>query len=338
MPAVSVLMPCYNAAATLGEALETLERQSLPDFEVVAVDDGSTDQTGQILRDWTRRDRRFRILSRPHQGIIAALNAGLAACRAPFVARMDADDRVHPDRLARQVDFLAQRPEVAVAGCLVSGFPARQVGEGLRLYLRWLNSLVSEADIRREIFIESPFAHPSVMFRREWVEQVGGYQERGWAEDYDLWLRLAQAGARFAKVPEFLLEWRESPWRLTRTAERYSLDNFLRAKAFYLKRGPLVGRETVFIWGAGTAGKRLGRYLQQNGISLTAFVDVDPRKVGRTRRGLPVLSAEELRAWWGRLPGPVLIAAVGARGARPVIRERLSALGLVEGQDWWFAA
>jgi GT2 family glycosyltransferase len=251
---------------------------------------------------------------------------------------MDADDRAHPDRLARQVHFLDRHPQVGVAGCLVSGFPPELVGEGSRLYLRWLNSLVTDADIRREIFIESPFAHPSVIFRRDWVEQVGGYQERGWAEDYDLWLRLAQAGARFAKVPEILLEWRETPQRLTRTNERYSLDNFLRAKAYYLKHGPLAGREPVFIWGAGTAGKRLGRYLQQDEVPLAAYVDVDPRKIGRTRRGLPVLSPQELRIRWERSTCPALIAAVGARGARPIIRERLSALGLVEGQDWWFAA
>src|SRR3990172_3586333 len=116
-----------------------------------------------------------------------------------------------------------------------------------RLYLDWLNSLVSDADIRREIFVESPLAHPSVVFLRRWVEQVGGYQDHGWPEDYDLWLRLYLAGANFAKVPEVLLYWRESPERLTRRDGRYALENFLRAKAHYLKRGPLAGGEAVII-------------------------------------------------------------------------------------------
>jgi glycosyltransferase involved in cell wall biosynthesis len=338
IPAVSVLMPCYNAADTLVEALRSLERQSLPDFEVIVVEDGSSDSSPEILNNWGRADGRIHCLGQAHQGIIAALNNGLRACRSPLVARMDCDDRSFPVRLELQAAFLQAHPEVSVVGCLVAGFPQGHVRQGFRLYIDWLNSLVCDADIRREIFIESPLAHPSVMYRREVVLQAGGYQDRGWPEDYDLWLRLYHQEERFAKIPQVLLEWRERPERLTRTDSRYSLENFLRLKAHYLARGPLKDRNAVIIWGAGMMGRRLSKHLVRQNVPLQAFIDVDPAKIGRTRRGLPILSPGDLPDWWARQERPALLAAVGARGARQLIRDHLAALGFVEGLDWWGAA
>jgi len=338
MPIVSVLMPCYNASKTLLEALDSLSRQTFPNFEVIAVDDGSTDATQKILQEWAARDKRLHVISRPHQGLIAALKAGLDACNTPYVARMDADDRSYPERLSRQVAYLEAHPEVSVVGCLVEGFPERQVRPGFRIYIDWLNSLLSDKDIRREIFIESPLPHPGVTFRRQVILQVGGYQECVWAEDYDLWLRLYLAGARFAKLPEILLKWREHPKRLTRTDGRYSLENFLRAKAFYLARGPLVRRDAVIVWGAGMVGRRLVKQLEGQNTPLTAFVDIDPRKIGCSQRGLPIIAAEELPAIWKSFTHPVILAAVGAYGARQIIRRRLIQMGYDEGDDWWGVA
>lgn len=338
LPRVSVLMPCYNAAGTLAEALETLASQTLPDFEIIAVDDGSTDSTRGILENWAGRDPRMSVLVRPHRGIIPALNDGLAACRAPLVVRMDADDRCHPLRLERQVAWMDEHPPVAAAGCLVKGFPETEVRLGFRIYLEWLNSLVTDEQIRREIFVESPLAHPSVIFRKDWVERAGQYQDHGWPEDYDLWLRLYLQGARFGKVAEVLVEWREAPQRLTRCDSRYSVENFLRAKAHYLQRGPLSGSDAVFIWGAGMMGRRLGKQLQRVEAPLVAFFDIDPRKIGSTRRGLPILPPAELLPWLARYHHPVVLAAVGARGARQIVRQRLNGFGLLEGQDWWSVA
>jgi glycosyltransferase involved in cell wall biosynthesis len=338
IPAVSVLLPCYNAASTLVECLASLEAQSFQDYEVVAVDDGSSDSTLEILQSWQRKDPRYRLLAKPHAGIISALNSGLAECRASLVARLDADDCCRPERLGLQVPFLQDHPELALVSCRVEGFPAEQVREGFRIYIDWQNALVTDADIRRELFIESPFAHPSVMFRKAWVDQVGGYQEHGWPEDYDLWLRLYLAGAHFAKLPQVLLEWREAPQRLTRTDSRYSLENFLRLKAWALVNGPLRGREAVFIWGAGMMGRRLGKQLQLQEAPLVAYIDIDPRKIGHNRRGLPILAPEALPEWWKKYSNPILLVAVGARGARPLIRARLEAFGLNEGEDWLFCA
>ena len=338
MPAISVLMPCYNAASTIDEALTSLARQTLSDYELIAVDDGSSDRTLGILNRWARRDPRIQILTQPHAGILEALNHGLSICQAPYVARMDTDDHSHPRRLELQTHYLDNHPKTAVVGSLVAAFPNGQVRQGFQIYLEWLNALISDESIRREIFIESPLAHPSVAFRRELVIQAGGYQEHGWPEDYDLWLRLYCSGAHFAKIPRVLLEWREHPQRLTRTDSRYSLENFLRAKAHYLVQGPLAGREAILIWGAGMIGRRLSKHLLRKGCSLVAFIDIDPRKIGRTRRGRPIIAPQDLPALWGHYTNPALLAAVGARGARALIRTRLVEMGLVEGRDWWAVA
>jgi glycosyltransferase involved in cell wall biosynthesis len=338
MTSVSVLLPCYNAAETLEACLDSLAAQTHPDFEVVAVDDGSSDATAEILRGRAAADRRIQLLVRPHGGIIRALNHGLASCRGRYVARMDADDRCDPQRLAKQAEFLDANPEVALVSCLVRAFPSENVRGGFRVYLDWLNALVRHEDILREIFVESPLPHPSVMLRRDWLVRCGAYQERGWPEDYDLWLRMAQAGAVFAKLPEVLLDWRERPERLTRVDRRYSLENFLRAKAHYLARGPLVGRDAVIVWGAGMMGRRLSKHLLRHGAPLQAFIDIDPKKIGRTRRGRPVIAPQDLPAAWARAENPILLAAVGARGARDLIRTRLAEMGFKEGRDWWGVA
>jgi glycosyltransferase involved in cell wall biosynthesis len=337
-PRISVLLPCCNAAAALDEAIESVLRQTADGLEVVVVDDGSSDETPARLDRWAHQDRRMRVLRRPRAGLVESLNAGLAECRAPLIARMDADDRSHPERFASQASLLDDRPDLAAVGCLVEAFPPEAIGPGLKLYLDWQNSLTTSEAIAREIYVESPLVHPSVMMRAEWVGRVGGYQDKGWPEDYDLWLRLHAAGGRFAKVSQTLFYWREHAGRLTHGDPHYSIDSFLRAKAFYLARGPLQGRQSVILWGAGIVGKKLSRLLMAEGLPLTAFVDIDPAKIGRTRRGLPVIGPRDFMPLWTQSPRPALLAAVGARGARTLVREQITSFGLVEGQDWWAVA
>ncbi|MEM6455455.1 MAG: glycosyltransferase family 2 protein, partial [Acidobacteriota bacterium] len=168
---------------------------------------------------------------------------------------------------------------------------------------------------------------------------VGGYLYlRGWPEDYDLWLRLIARGARFAKVPAVLHVWREHDDRLTRTDARYATRSFLACKAAHLADGPLADAEAVLVWGAGPTGRRLLADLQVRGVPIVACIDVAPRKIGGRLRGVPVVGPESLP------PAPVagerlrLITAVGARGARALLRRRLTAAGWVEGRDFWCAA
>lgn len=333
-PFVSVVMPVYNAEATLSQALDSLLRQRFAAFEVLVVDDGSDDGAPSVIERYAAQDGRIRPFFTGRRGLIPTLNTALAHARAPLVARMDADDVSHPDRLGLQYEFLQAHPDIALVGTLIRCFPRPQVGDGFRIYERWLNSLITPEDIAREIYIESPLVHPSIMARRADIEDVGAYQDFGWPEDYDLWLRLHLSGRRFAKVPRLLYFWREGPHRLTRQDGRYAVENFLRAKAHYLRSGPLSADPRAIIWGAGQIGRRISKHLQRNGVDLVAFVDIDPQKIGNTRRGAPIISPEDLPRVWKLHETPLILAAVPSRGARGLIRAHLGGMGMVEGKDF----
>jgi glycosyltransferase involved in cell wall biosynthesis len=336
-PSVSVLLPVHNGLPFLGECLASLAAQSMADFEIVVVDDGSTDGSTELLAATALADSRLRLLRQPRGGLVAALNRGLADCCAPYVARLDADDLAARRRLELQAAALDADPGLGVVSCRVRHFPSAAVGAGFRIYERWLNRLLSHDQILRERFIESPLPHPSVMARREVLEEAGGYRDRGWPEDYDLWLRLAAAGVRFAKLPRCLVGWRAHPGRLTHTDRRYAVERFLACKAHHLARGPLAACQPV-VWGAGQTGRRLAKHLEREGAAPEAFVDIDPKKIGGSLRRRPVLAAAELPRLLSRLDRPVVVTAVSSRGARELIRQQLRRWGLEEGLGFWCAA
>lgn len=330
MPAVSILMPVYNAAPWLGAAIESVRRQTWRDWELLLVDDGSTDETLTVAARCAQGEPRIRLFPRPHQGLVAALNWGLSQASGPWIARMDGDDLMHPRRLEEQLLFAEAHPHLTVIGCLVRCFPRRSLREGMERYERWLNSLLRHEEMVADLFVESPLAHPSVLLRREALEAVGGYQDHGWPEDYDLWMRLWLAGAKFGKVNQVLHFWRNRSDRLTRTDPRYSVRQFRELKIYYLKHSFLAGREAVQLWGAGRGGKEWARHLEQRGIRVVRFVDIDPVKIGRTVRGVPVIAPQELP----RHRDVPLLATVGVKGARFLIRARLDRMGWVEGRDY----
>jgi len=201
-------------------------------------------------------------------------------------------------------------------------------------YEIWLNSLVTHEQMERDLFVESPLAHPSVIARRQVLLDAEGYREMDWPEDYDLWLRLFAAGVRFAKVPRHLYWWRERTDRLSRTSPAYSPASFRACKVHHLRsyeppgQMHLAGRNSVAVWGAGKEGKALARHLVRNGIRITRFVDIDPRKIGGQVLGAPVVPPEELTR------EEYLLVAVGAPGARAQIRQYLDSRGWQEPEDY----
>jgi glycosyltransferase involved in cell wall biosynthesis len=197
-PLISVVMPVHNALPFLDESIISILGQTLSDFEFVILDDASTDGSVEALRQWSLRDKRIHLYEGKKQlGVSRSSNAVVAKARAPIVARMDADDIAHPERLRRQWSIIQGRPDVAVVGSLCNGIDAS--GREVRPRDRWRL-------VRRSAYI--PFPHGSVMFRREMFDQVGGYDERSdGGEDQDLFLRMAACG-RVLTLPEVLYSYR----------------------------------------------------------------------------------------------------------------------------------
>ncbi len=329
-PALSVLLPCRDAERYLEACIESLERQTETDLEFLAVDDGSRDRTGELLSRWAARDSRVRLLRTPGRGIVASLRLAAARARAPLLARMDADDVAQPERLARQCRYLAAHPTLAGCGSRVAYFPRSAIGSGYRRYETWLNGLSTPDELARDLFVECPIAHPSMVVRVEAYRRVGGYRRRDWPEDYDLVLRLHARGMRMGNVPELLLHWRVTPARLSARSEAYSPAAFRRCKVHFLRAFVPEGRRLV-VWGAGKVGKGFARELLRQGHEIEAFVELDPRKIGQRVHGAPVVEPAALSSLFRQ---SYVLIAVGSPGARREIREALCELGFEELRDY----
>ena len=332
-PRVSILLPAWNAARTLPACLRSVQRQSEARWHCVIVDDGSQDDTPACARDFAARDPRFEIVGTPHRGIVAALNAGLQRCRAPLIARMDADDVMHRHRLAAQTRALRDDPRLAAVGCHVRLFPRRHLRPGRRAYERWLNNLNTAEHVWQDAFVECPVAHPTLMIRRALLMELG-YRDCGWPEDYDLLLRALARGWRVGMVPQRLLSWRDVPERLSRTHPAYDLARFTACKAAFLARSFLVDTETYVLWGYGSTGKALRRALLRHGKTPSHIVELHPGRLGKRIHGAPVVPPQALPG----LPRRPLIASVAGEQARGEIREALACMGFVDGRDFVCAA
>lgn len=333
MATVTVVLPAFNAEPTLGAALESLRRQSLPDWECLLIDDGSSDGTWDVAESAARRDPRVTPVRRPRQGLVATLAEAIGMASTRYIARMDADDLMRRDRLARQVAALDADPGLALVGCHVRGFPRPALSPRRREYESWLNSLATESAIRRDALVECPLAHPTWMARASLFHSVP-YRDMAWAEDYDLLLRALAAGHRIGVVPARLHAWRDGPGRLSRADPRYGPARFTACKADHLARGFLAASPRYILWGYGDTGRVLRRALLAHGKEPAAIVEVKAGRIGQSIHGAPVVAIDDLR----RLPRLPVVVSVARAGPRGEVRAALAAMGFVEERDFVCAA
>lgn len=332
---ISVVLPCFNAGSTLAACVDSLLRQTWQDFEIVAVNDGSEDDTAAMLECFAGQDSRVRVFHLDHVGVARAMHFGLEQCRGDYVARMDSDDLCRSCRLEVQKAHLDAHPHIGLVGGLVCFGGDPQRAKGYKSYVDWTNTLVCEREIWLSRFVESPFAYPSVMFRRAIIRQHGGIFDGPFPEDYECLLRWMEAGVRMDKVPCEVLLWNDPPSRLTRTDTRYSVDAFYRVKAQYLGRWLLQeGIRQVVVAGAGRVTRRRALLLEEHGVEISGWLDLDPRKIGKLANGKPVLPWNEQTV----CGADFLVSFVGNRGARQRIAQELRQWGLAEGRRFVFAA
>lgn len=332
MTRVSVLLPFHNAGAHLHPAISSIVQQTFADLELTLIDNGSTDDGPRIASAWAARDARIRLLHEPRTGIAHALNSGLAHAQGAYIARMDADDVSHPERLAKQVAHLDSHPGIGVLGTRTTFASTMPESRGMQAFVNWQNALVTPYDHYVKRFVDAPLAHPTVIFRRELVEQYGGYDTGPLPEDHELWLRWMDAGVRFAKLPEDLLTWNDHAQRLSRTHPHYSVDAFFTIKAKWLAhwmKRKLDGRP-VIIAGTSELCRERAAKLEAEDVAIHAFTDVRQRDVpGHTF--IP----------HDRLPPAgeaFVVSFISQRGTGDKIAAFLEGRGLAEGVDFVLAA
>ena len=327
-------MAAYNGGPYLQQSIDSILQQTFRDFEFVIVDDASTDDTPSIIRSYPDK-RIIAVTNNVNLGLTKSLNVGIRHCRGHYLARMDADDRMHPRRLEQQLEFMDRHTDIDVLGCRVCAFPDTVITDGFQRYLDWINRSLTHAAIVADLFRESPLAHPSVMIRWEALDKTGGYRAFDGPEDYDLWLRMARHGARFAKLDACLLDWRVSAASLSRTDQRYRRDAFRRLAWQFLTDhlhtpGSHSGKE-LWICGGGTSGRRLRQWLERRSLRVTGFIDVAPARVDHTLDGIPVRSAASIPKL---LRNGFLLFNVGNWGAAEAFEILMRQQGAVPLRDY----
>lgn len=221
-PVISVVLPAYNAEPFVETAITSILKQTFGDFELIVIDDGSTDKTLEILQQLSEQDKRINVISRPNKGLVATLNEGIKLSNGKFVARMDADDISHPERFERQIEFLKSNRDYAVVG---TGY------EFINEYGTFIKSrtvLTNAELIKAGLLFGNQLCHPSVMINMELVGKDFQYRDFQAAEDYEIWCRLAEI-YKVTNIPDILLKYRVLNTSISRTQSEIQQGNALRA-------------------------------------------------------------------------------------------------------------
>ena len=332
-PKVSIILPVRNGAATIGRAVQSIIHQTFENWELLIINDGSTDQTLSNIEHF--QDKRINIIHQKAHGIVTALNLGLKTAKGQYVARMDADDASLPHRLQMQAALLDANTNIGVASCLVKHVGNAQQQQGYALHVAWLNTLRTPQQHLQNRFVDAPIAHPTAMVRRSVFEQHGGYLHGPFPEDFELWLRFFHHGVQFQKVPEVLFHWHDQPQRLSRTNPRYQQAAFYALKARYFARWfkQQFGQAQPALWvcGYGKTVKQRCRYLLDQGLHIAGFVDFKARAVPGQP---PVVNYKQLST----LQNAFILSYVSDRQGRQAIEAHLTKLGYQPGINFLMMA
>ncbi|MFW5886517.1 MAG: glycosyltransferase family 2 protein [Bacteroidota bacterium] len=188
MSHIRIIIPFYQSEATLERALLSIQKQTERNFECFLVNNHSTDGFQRVITPFLK-DSRFSLVHEKKQGVSYAFNRGLEGATCPYIARMDADDEVLPERLEKQKEYLEQHQDIDMVGSQARHVPGSFFSEGLKRFVEWNNQILSPEDIQQHQFIETPVINPTAMFRRNSLEKFGSYIHGDFPEDYELWLR-----------------------------------------------------------------------------------------------------------------------------------------------------
>lgn len=291
-PAVSILTPLKNASAWIQETIESIQHQSLQDWELIIIDDHSEDNSFAIVSGMCAHDNRIRIFRNEGKGIISALNQGLSEAKGTYITRMDADDLMPENRLQRMVDAFKDLPEKTVVTGKVRYFSEHPVSEGYLKYENWLNERVERNDFYDHIFRECIVASPNWMGRIAEFNTYRLFEALNYPEDYDLCFRWMKNGFGIHPIHETTLLWREHPERTSRNSAHYQQRSFFTLKLNWLMHF-YPAPASVGIIGTGTKGKLCAELLRKAHCPFNLY-DLNFHKYSTPLFGRTVLSPEKI--------------------------------------------
>ncbi len=324
-------MPVKNAASFLEECIDSILHQSCSAWELIAVDDGSSDKSWSIMHQYATKHPRIHCIKNRGTGIIEALKTAYSEARGNYISRMDADDKMHTDKLKTLYQLLLQKGKGFVATGLVHYFSRGILGKGYQQYQYWLNHLTRHQQNFTELYKECVIPSPCWMIHKEDLDRCGAFDSAQYPEDYDLCFRWYKHHINCAGAAEVLHYWRDSANRASRTDPNYADNNFLKLKVHYfLELDRDIDRPLV-IWGAGKKGKKLARILRAS-LQKFEWVCNNRQKIGHTIQGVKIAPCSLI----GQLKKPQVIVVVAQNEAQKTITNQLEAYRMRAMLDYFF--
>jgi glycosyltransferase involved in cell wall biosynthesis len=328
---ISILMPVFNTGPLLRECLDSIIQQAETDWELLAIDDFSTDQSWAILQEYALKDARIRAWKNTAKGIIPALQLAYSKSTGILITRMDSDDRMAPDKLGRLKTQLLQKGAGHICIGLVRYFSESGLGDGYRRYEQWLNAINSEEVSYREIYRECVIPSPCWMVFREDLDRCDAFNPIDYPEDYDLCFRFYEQNLKVTCVREVLHFWRDHPERASRNDPHYADNQYFDLKLPYFLRLDRNQQRPLVLWGAGRKGKRIASLLKQRDIPFRWICNT-PSKWGVK---INEVILEPVKALF-EINRPQVIIAVAGPEDQVEIERQLEGRYFQKGEDYFF--
>jgi glycosyltransferase involved in cell wall biosynthesis len=328
---ISILLPVYNAMPYLRECLDSILHQSVENWELLAVNDFSNDDSGALLESYASKDDRIIVLQNTAKGIIPALRLAYAHSSGQLITRMDADDIMVSDKLETLKQILLTQGTGVLATGKVKYIAENTLGGGYLRYENWLNNLVDRRNHFEEIYRECVIPSPCWMTWRQDLDSCGAFSPDVYPEDYDLVFRFYKQGLRVVGSQEVLHYWRDHDSRSSRNDPNYANQQYFKLKVPWFLQLDRQEARPLVLWGAGKKGKTLSQMLVDNN-QLFHWVCNSPSKWGHKVYGVPF----ESLAIIPKLNNPQIIIAVGNPDDQHTIKSQLEQWGKQIGKDYFF--
>lgn len=330
-PLVSILIPFKDTARFLPECLDSILNQEYTQWEVLAINDHSTDDSWEVVNTFVEKDSRISVFKNEGKGIIDALRTAYAESQGIFITRMDSDDVMSPNKLQVLVQSLLKKGKGHLAVGQVRYFSDRGISNGYERYEQWLNGLTLNGSNYSEIYKECVVPSPCWMAYREDLDACGAFDPNRYPEDYDLTFRFYEKELSCIPCNQVLHYWRDYDTRTSRTSEHYAQNYFLEIKLHYFLKLEYNTKRPLTIWGAGNKGKEIAKGLLKRNIAFFWLCD-NPKKIGKSIYGMEMLHYTALQG----LKNPQSIVTVANEKAQKMIRDYFLELGQKSGKDYFF--
>ncbi len=332
MNCISIILPVKNTAIYLEACLDSIVAQDFTHWELIAVDDASSDHSLSLLQKYAQRDTRIHVLSNPNPGLLEALRFGYSKSTGTLIHRMDSDDIMPTNKLQLMHNAWQENG----MGSLITGGTEYfsdhgEVGDGFKRYDAWLMEVAKKQSHRAEMYRECVIPSNCWLVHREDFDAVGGFEPATFPEDYDLCLRFITHPLTIVGIPNVLHFWRDRPDRISRNWEEYRDNRFFELKVDYFFRFQRDLQRPLVVWGAGKNGKDLVKCIQQHTHELIWLCE-NEKKIGKDIYGIRLVDSRAIKA----LTQPQLIIAVAGPNDQNDIEVQLKALNLSAGEDYWF--